>query len=273
VGKAYCPQCGWNREAAEKQALLFQRFLPVLVILCDAPLIVWIIKGGSGVAILVALIALAILPAILVVLAVRWRVRLAVSKSRAAQPAATVTSQAGTPSISAPSEKVAREYALLAELPRPRPVHMSRQGKINVAIISIALLAFAIALFAMAVMQPAVAGRNPTPPRPLAYVVALGVVALIVFVMLRSLDRQRGLLAEGELAMARVTKQWIARNGTGIQYEFTTRAGEIFSHMTTDNSRQLLVGMTAPVFYDPQQPKRQVALCASFYEIKLSRNE
>ena len=73
--------------------------------------------------------------------------------------------------------------------------------------------------------------------------------------------------------MARVTKQWIARNGNGIRYEFTTPAGETFSRMTTDNARQLLVGMSVPIFYDPQQPKRQVALCASFYEIMLSGQE
>ena len=48
------------------------------------------------------------------------------------------------------------------------------------------------------------------------------------------------------------------------------RMGETFSRMTTDNARQLLVGMTVPVFYDPDEPKKQVALCASFYEVVMS---
>jgi hypothetical protein len=69
--------------------------------------------------------------------------------------------------------------------------------------------------------------------------------------------------------MARVTKQWTARNGHGIRYEFTTPAGEALSGTTTDNARQLLVGMSVPIFYDPQQPKKQVALCAAFYEVVL----
>jgi hypothetical protein len=199
MGKTYCPQCGWNREAAEKQTRL---------------------------------------------------------------------------SIAAPSEEVAKQYARLAELLRPRPVRMSRQGKRNVTIISIVLLLFAGVLVAMSVMQPAAARKNFTPPpRPLVYVLPLGLVAVIAFVMQRSLDRQRQLLAQGELAMARVTKQWIVRNGNGIRYEFTTPAGETFSGMTTDNARQLLVGMSAPIFYDPRRPKRQVALCACFYEIILSGQE
>jgi hypothetical protein len=272
--KAYCPQCGWNREAAEKQTRLFLRLLPVLVILFDAPLIICIFIGHAGVPVLAALAALAIVPAILVVLAVQGRVRLGALGSLAAQPAAAVTSAVGTTSISAPNEEVAKQYAWLVELPRPRPVRMSRQGKMNVAVISIALLAFAGALVAMSVMQPAAARKNFTPPpRPLVYVLPLGLAALIALVMQHSLNRQRQLLAGGELAMARVTKQWIARNGNGIRYEFTTPAGETFSRMTTDSARQLVVGMTLPVFYDAQQPKRQVALCASFYEIILSGQE
>jgi len=47
LGKTYCPQCGWNREAAEKQTRLLMRLLPVLVILFDAPLIVYIFPGDT----------------------------------------------------------------------------------------------------------------------------------------------------------------------------------------------------------------------------------
>ena len=69
--------------------------------------------------------------------------------------------------------------------------------------------------------------------------------------------------------MARVTKQWVARNGNGIRYEFTTPGGETFSRMTTDSARRLFAGMSVPIFYDSQRPKKQVALCAAFYEVVL----
>ena len=67
MGKTYCPQCGWNRGEAEKQTRLFLRVLPVLVILFDTPLIVWIFIGHAEVMVLAALGVVAIVPAILVV--------------------------------------------------------------------------------------------------------------------------------------------------------------------------------------------------------------
>ena len=91
--------------------------------------------------------------------------------------------------------------------------------------------------------------------------------------MLRMIGRQKVLLAEGEMATAHVTKRWMARNGPNIRYEFTTPLGEHFSRGAADGSRQLSVGMSVPIFYDPQKPKRQLALCASFYEVVLPGNE
>ncbi len=76
MGKSYCPQCGWNRGTAEKQTRLFLRLLPVLVILFDAPLIVWIFIGHAEVPVLAALGLVAIIPAILVVLVVKGKIRI-----------------------------------------------------------------------------------------------------------------------------------------------------------------------------------------------------
>ena len=74
--KIYCPQCGWNRGAAEKQTRLLLRVLPVLVIVFDAPLIVWIFIGHAEVSILAMLGFLAIVPALAVVLIVRGKIRI-----------------------------------------------------------------------------------------------------------------------------------------------------------------------------------------------------
>ena len=134
---------------------------------------------------------------------------------------------------------------------------MSRQGKMNVVFISIALAAFAGALVAMVAMKPAIPaspvdvsapGAAPGPRRPIVYAVPIFLVVVIALVMRRSLAQQRWLLAEGGVVMARVTKQWVARNGHGIRYEFVTRSGDTFSLVTTDSTRRLLVGMMMPVF-------------------------
>jgi hypothetical protein len=76
MGKAYCPQCGWNRGEAEKQTRLFLRLLPALVILFDAPLIVWIFIGRAEIPVLAVLGLIAIFPAILVVLVVKGKIRI-----------------------------------------------------------------------------------------------------------------------------------------------------------------------------------------------------
>ena len=76
MGRPYCPQCGWNRGEAEKQTRLFLRLLPVLVILFDSPLIVWIFIGHAEVPVLAVLGFVAIVPAILVVLVVKGKIRI-----------------------------------------------------------------------------------------------------------------------------------------------------------------------------------------------------
>src|SRR5579862_2444653 len=76
MGKAYCPQCGWNRGEADRQTRLFLRLLPVLVVVFDAPLIVWIFVGHAEVPVLAVLGLVAIVPAILVVLVVKGKIRI-----------------------------------------------------------------------------------------------------------------------------------------------------------------------------------------------------
>jgi hypothetical protein len=266
MGKTYCPQCGWNRGNAEKQTRLFLRLLPVLIIVFDAPLIVWILVGHAELPELAALGLLSIVPAILVVLVVRGKVRIEALAERGASSAQSTAP--GTSPTAAPGKGMAELYATLAELQRPRLVRMSRLGKMNTAIILISMLTFAGVLAAIVVIHPA-SHRIPTLPQPVVYLLPLGLVAVIAFFMWRSLAQQRRLLAMGELSVARVTKQWTARNASGIRYEFTTPTGETVSGMTTDHSRQLLVGMSLPIFYDPQEPKKQVAPCAAFYEVAL----
>jgi hypothetical protein len=272
LGKTYCPQCGWNREEAEKQTRLLLRLLPVLVMVFDAPLIVWIFIGHAEVPILAALGALAFIPAILVVLVVRGKVRLGGAAKSSGQRANTGMSQSDAKSIAALTDSADKQFSRLAELQRPRRVRMSRLGKMNAAVIAISLLMFMAALIVIVVIQPA-AGRARAYPRAAVFLLPVGLAVGIVWVMRRSLVQQKWLLEMGSLAMGRVTKQWIARSGYGIRYEFTTASGETISRATTDTSSQLLEGMSVPVFYDPQAPKKQVALCASFYEIVLPGKE
>jgi len=265
LGQAYCPQCGWNREAAEKRTRVLLRLLPVLVILFDAPLIIWVLAGHAQPGALGLFAALAIVPVVLVVLLLRGTLR---KVSAAPNPAASQANASGAGGIAAANPAAAEQYRLLLELPRPRPVRMTRRGKTSVLVIAVAFLVFALALITMLALQPAPPRQGSSPP-PLALVfgLPLGVLALMALVMQRAMARERELLGNGEVVMGRVTKQWAARNGSGIQYEFTTSSGETISRMTTDFSRQLSQGMSVLVFYDPFKPKKQVALCSALYEV------
>lgn len=76
MGKAYCPNCGWIRGEADAQTRFFLRLLPGLVVLFDAPLILYIFMGHAEIRVLAALGLLAVVPAILVVLVVTGKLRI-----------------------------------------------------------------------------------------------------------------------------------------------------------------------------------------------------
>jgi hypothetical protein len=157
---------------------------------------------------------------------------------------------------------------VLAEMPRPRRVRMSQRGKTIAVIVSAALLA-SLGVFVTGMLVQPAARQNAPPPQFLTFALPIVLVLILVPLMLRAILLQQRLLSEGELAIARVTKRWMSRNGPNIRYEFTTPLGEHFSRHASDASRQLNVGMSVPIFYDSQSPKEQLALCASFYELIL----
>jgi hypothetical protein len=178
----------------------------------------------------------------------------------------------GTPSdVAGPYDEMSR---VLATLPPPRPVRMGRRGKIIAIVVLSALLA-SLGMYATAgvMAQRAAGGQEAGASQFPVYALSITFIVVFGIVMLNVIGRQKRLLADGEIAMAHVTKRWMARNGPNIFYEFTTPLGEHFSRGAADGSRQLSVGMNLPIFYDPQKPKRQLALCASFFEVVLPGKE
>jgi hypothetical protein len=181
------------------------------------------------------------------------------------------SSEARGGSVAGPYDDMSR---ILAELPRPRPVRMSRRGKMIAMMVLIALLASLGIYAATGVVAQRAAGEQYASPSQFpTYAVSIAFVAVFAIVMLNVVGRQKRLLADGEMATGRVTKCWMARNGPNIRYEFTTPLGEHFSGSAADSSRQLSVGMNVPIFYDAQRPKKQLALCASFYEVVMPGKE
>jgi len=186
--------------------------------------------------------------------------------------------QDGATSSGAPGGSVAGPYdemsRVLATLPRPRPVRMSRRGKIIAMVVLMALLA-SLGIYAAAgvVAQRAAGGQGAGASQFPVYALSIAFIVVFGIVMLNVIGRQKRLLADGEMVTARVIKRWMARNGPNIYYEFTTPLGGHFSRGAADGSRQLSVGMNVPIFYDAQKPKRKLALCAFFYEVVMPGKE
>jgi hypothetical protein len=135
-------------------------------------------------------------------------------------------------------------------------------------VVSIALLAsLGIYVAAGVAIRRSAGGAYNGPSQFPIYAISMAFIAVFGFMMLIVISRQKRLLGEGEFAVGIVTKQWAARNGPNIRYEFSTPAGEHFSGVSADGSRKLSVGMSVPIFYDRQNPKKHLALCASFYEV------
>jgi hypothetical protein len=177
----------------------------------------------------------------------------------------------GSMVIPGPYDEIGRR---IAELPRPRPVRMSARGKMMAAIVSVALLSsFAAYAAADLVMRRNARIPYAGPSQFPIFVLSIVFILIATIVMANVIGRQKQLLADGEMCMARVVDRVLARNGPNIRYDFTTALGEHLSGSSQDGSRKLSIGMCVPVFYEAQDPSKQLALCASFYEVILPDSE
>jgi hypothetical protein len=88
---------------------------------------------------------------------------------------------------------------------------------------------------------------------------------------IRDARRDRRLLAEGDLAIGIITRQELSggkhRRST-IRYEFKDTAGRLVQGEGTDQSRELYEDMTLPVFYNPANPRENVALATASCELE-----
>jgi hypothetical protein len=100
----------------------------------------------------------------------------------------------------------------------------------------------------------------------IAAIVAL--LLLLPYTMWRSQVRECDLLKNGEVALATVVRQWKGDKGSpSIQYEFKDFQGETRSGAGFDYSEKLFEGMPVAVFYDRDNPQRQIPVCATYHEI------
>ena len=167
-----------------------------------------------------------------------------------------------------PQKTPPQDFRPLLEMARPRPVRISRSGRTSLTIAMLGVAAFDL-IFAIHVWQAYRAARSfAALPRADWFWLALTVaIATFPWLTWKNVQRQKALLADGEAALARVVGHMQGGSTFTIQYEFQDSAGQTLRGLATDSSRSLYEGMTVPVFYDAQNPKRRMVLCESSCEV------
>ncbi len=270
-GKAYCPSCHWNLDIAEASARKLYRRLRWIGLLWLA-IIVFFSFGEENIA------AKIVPPVILAVLFLFGWVklrsdlrRLEAIRAGVVEPprdGAAATAQQSAAVMQSEAEE--RNVHVLSSLPTPRDVRMKKRSKIGFGIVFVLFGALAIFFAVLTIMVGKGDTSTQMTPGFAATMSALVAFALLVpFAIVGSTLKQKKLMINGQFTLARITGQWTMRNTNGISYDFVDASGKLFKCRGNDSTRACFEGMTVPVFYNPENPKKQIAACASAYEVVL----
>ena len=275
--KPYCPNCGWNRDVALADVRGTLVILPFGIFLMGGFVYFmvrfWHFRNPYQIAIFTVFPAIAILINYIVS---RRSLATLQSLTAPAMRAATVpynsfaSSAAGgvAASSNATVEPNAQQKSLL-QTSRPREIRMSTRGRFSLSVASVGVMGFAaifgVHLYTIWQRKLSVAAFTPG-DWVIAVIVAF--MLLLPYAMWRSQVRECDLLENGEVALATVVRQWKGDKGSSsVEYEFKDFQGETRKGMGFDYTEKLFEGMPVTVFYDRDNPKRQIPACATFHEV------
>jgi hypothetical protein len=276
INTPYCPNCGWNRERAIANARSSLVTLPIGFAMMGGFVFFmvhfWRFRNPYQIAIFCVVPTVGILINYVVMKrALNKLEALPAPTPRSASSAADVMRAGVTDAGGKSSGKIepsTQDQALL-RTSRPREIQMAKDGKF-----SLAALAAAVALFGtiLGAHLYTVWARTFSPAtfETKDWAMAGGFILLLLLPvgMWRSQVRECDLLKNGEIAMGRILRQSNDDNGnSSIQYEFSDSQGQTHRGIGSDRARKLYEGMSVPVFYDRDNPKRQIAYCATLHEI------
>ena len=273
--KPYCPNCGWNRDAALADVRGTLVMLPFGIFLMGGFVFFmirfWHFRNPYQIAIFVVFPAVGILINYFVSRRSLARLQsLPAPAMRAAAvpyysfaPSAVATASSGTA-----IEPSAQLQALL-RTSRPREIRMSIRGRFSLSVALLGVLGFA-AIFGLH-LYTVWARKHSFAVFTVGDWVIAAIVALLLYLpytMWRSQVRECDLLENGEVALATVVKQWKADKGSSsVEFEFKDFQGENRKGMGFDYTNKLFEGMPVAVFYDRDNPQRQIPACATYHEV------
>ena len=273
----YCPNCGWNRDVAIANLRGSLKMMPVGVI-AFAGFAAFMIRGWHfrnpiQIAIFAGFPAFAIL--FNYIFARNSLAKLEAMPAPAARPEAASggsgfaggRSEGGDTGLASSAEASAK-YQALIRASLPREIRMSLRGRFGIigAIVFSWGIAIATGLHVYTLWVPQhsfVRFRGGD-----WITAAVGMLLLLVpYGVWRGQVKECDLLENGEVALAKVIRQWSDKNGASIECEFKDFSGQPHKLIASDTSRTLYEGMSVPVFYDRDNPNRQIAYCATLHEV------
>jgi uncharacterized protein (DUF983 family) len=261
VNKPFCSRCGWNLDRAEsalaaKNAVMI--LLPAVIVII-ALFAVFAASKANAPFIFVLPVFFSLIAA--VPLWSYYSMRKAISAAKF-----TVN-----PDLAQAQPPLDPSLQMLQSLPRPRRVRFSFRGSFA----AIAVMLAGILVFFGVVLATANVRHVPNNRGSFAMffplVFLLAVFAIIIAVPLFRGKRDLPLLRDGELALARVIAQQTVQQGktsySRIDYEFKTSSGEVIRNSCRDLTSSAFEEMTVPVFYDPRNPSKNIAACATYFKV------
>jgi hypothetical protein len=164
----------------------------------------------------------------------------------------------------------AQQYLYLWALTKPRRVRLKPVARVITIAFPISWIF--IVYFGFQIVRDEIAVSGPLATlRDLGPLLLFALVwSVIGITTIRTARRDRRLLADGNLAIGTVTHQELSggkHQTSQIQYEFQDSNGRRVHGDGTDESWEVYEDMEVPVFYDPEVPRRNVALCGATCEL------
>jgi hypothetical protein len=267
TSKPYCSFCGWNLQLAKEIERKSLRQLPGALLLFASffAFVGYISKSGF------AFFPFLFLSVFLVGGTIAsWRkLRLL----EASHPTAVYAN--ALPSVMAAKESIkqarANPHQYLWSLAKPRLIRLKPVARVITIAFPISWIF--IIYFGFPIMRDEIAVSSPIAAlRDLGPLLLFALIwSVIGITTIRSTRRDRKLLAEGDLAIAIVTHQELSggkNRQSKIRYEFRDAAERLVEGEGIDESREVYEDMEIPVFYDPADPGRNVAICAASCELR-----
>ncbi|HYL69303.1 MAG TPA: hypothetical protein VEX69_09055 [Candidatus Limnocylindria bacterium] len=275
----YCPSCGWNRDAAIASLRGSLKLMPVGVLMF-AGFVGFMVRGWHfrnpiQIAIFAGVPAFGIL--VNYIYARKNLATLEAMPAPAVRPRAAsdnfspggIASGAGVDADLTPSPEASAQYQALMRTSCPRQIRMSSGGKFGIVAALLMSVGFAAVIGMQLYTKWALRQSFAKFQSGDWFMGAFGALLLLLpYGIWRGQNTECDLLENGEVALAKVTRQWTGdKNSSSIECEFKDFSGQVHKVIATDNTRKLYESMSVPVFYDRDNPKRQVAYCSTLHEV------